>query len=92
MLRENFDQWVTAHYDELIAVARRLVNNPEDAAEAVHEAVAQTLANGRLESIENPWTWTVNAVRGTAANFRRAEKRQAALRAGLYHPTQKGSE
>ena len=75
MSPEQFESWLNEHYGELVAVARRLVNNPEDAAEVVNAAVAQTLSNGRLAEIKTPWSWMVGAVRGTAANARRSQRR-----------------
>lgn len=79
MTRAEFDVWIEQHYTQLLAVARRRTNTDEDAADAVHAAVAQTLASGRCGEIQHPWTWMVNAVRGKAKDGRRSEDRRTEL-------------
>ena len=98
MTRTDFDQWISQHYGELTAVARRLVDNPEDAVEVVHAAVAQVLdeqtiscvvetpsglayregTRCRLDEVTHPWSWMVNAIRGTAKDRRISNQRKAA--------------
>ena len=83
MTRTDFDQWISQHYGELTAVARRLVDNPEDAPEIVNDAVATTLANGHLPGVTHPWTWMVNAVRGKAKDRRVSNQRKNGRENGL---------
>jgi len=79
MSPQEFSAWLDEHYGELVAVARRLVNNPEDAAEVVNAAVARVLSNGRLGEVRSPWSWLVGAVRSQAEHSRRSTKRKTAL-------------
>lgn len=92
MDKQQFEQWLEQHMGELLAVAKRLTNSEQDAQDAVQAAVVQALGNGKLTQVKAPWTWMVNAVRGTASNIRRGNERADAakrevrrvLRAGLY--------
>ena len=79
MSPEQFSAWLDEHYGELVSVARRLVNNPEDAAEVVNAAVARVLSNGRLGEVRSPWSWLVGAVRSQAEHSRRSTKRKNTL-------------
>jgi DNA-directed RNA polymerase specialized sigma24 family protein len=90
MTKAEFDTWIGEHYGELVAVAKRRSQTDEDAAEAVQNAIAQTLASGRLAGVRSPWTWMVNAVRGTAANIRRGNARTAAARTDFKRATRAG--
>lgn len=83
MTRKAFDLWIEQHYGELVAVARRLVNNPEDATEVVHDAVAASVGNGNLSKVRAPWTWMVNAVRGKAKDRRVSDTRRSVAMAGF---------
>lgn len=84
MTRSSFDQWMEEHYGQLVAYAGRLVNNPEDAREVVHDAVAATLSNGHLSKVRAPWTWMTNAVRGYAHNRRTSDARRARGTSAFY--------
>ncbi len=77
MTRKAFDQWIEQHYGELVARARTLVNNPADAAEVIHQAVARAISNRKLGKVRNPWTWMVNSVRSAAYNQRVSDSRRA---------------
>jgi DNA-directed RNA polymerase specialized sigma24 family protein len=81
--RAEFDAWITEHYGELFAVARRRTNNDADAADAVQNAVLRTLANGKLAGVRRPWTWMVNALRSTTEHLRRGGDRTDAALRGL---------
>ena len=74
MTRGEFETWLTGHYGDLLAVARRLVRT--DAEDVVQQTVAMVLANQDLSKVRAPWTWFLNSLRGVAGNNRRSATRK----------------
>ncbi|MGH6691905.1 MAG: sigma factor [Gammaproteobacteria bacterium] len=78
MERAEFDRWIETHYNDLLAVARRRTNTPEDAQDTVQAAVARVLPH--VPAIRAPWTFVVNAVASEASNRRLANARQTRVK------------
>lgn len=73
MTRAEFDKWITKHYGELLAVARRLVNrDPED---IVQQAVLRVVSARSYTRAKAIWTFMVNNIRSAASNARRGDAR-----------------
>lgn len=93
MNREQFDVWVTAHYTELLAVARRHTRNPDDAEQDAQEVVRRMLScnvgspatvvedTPRSEFPDQPWTWATFMLRGVRDDRRGRDKTRHDARA-----------
>lgn len=77
MTRQEFDTWITEHYGELIAVAkRRGARSPQDVVQQA--AVAMYSTQGYLR-FDRPWTWAVGQVRGALSTERLSGSRRGRL-------------
>jgi DNA-directed RNA polymerase specialized sigma24 family protein len=85
--RPEFDAWIEQHYTELLKVAKRRSNHPED---AVQDAVVTFLTNRDLAEIDQPWTYLVNAIRSVAGNRRRGDDRVDELQRAVKHENRAG--
>ncbi len=81
MERSELEQWIEAHYGELLAVAIR--RHKRAAADVLHTAIAGMFASkagpGPLGSA-GFWTWAVALIRGAAKDRRVSDQRQNRLK------------
>ncbi len=80
MTRPEFDTWIEQHYTDMLKVARRRVNDAEQARDAVQHAIASALESGGYARREAIWPWMVLKVRDGAKLQRRSAARFGALR------------
>jgi len=77
MTRAGLERWLTAktgrgatNYDRLLGAAKQIVDDPDDAAEVLHNAILGLLVGDRLAKVRHPWTYIVNRIHGYATNRR----------------------
>lgn len=105
MTRSDFDLWTSAHYEELIAVARIRVDSVDDARDVVQQALARACRNERYLGLDVValgasapiWPWLVSAIRSAALTLRRSRQRQRELHerlatAGAIHSVKESAE
>jgi len=87
MDRAEFDKWITDHYQDLMAVARKRVG-VEDAEDAVQAALLRALETDNYTRCKtDPLVWIMQAVKSAASNARRSRERSAAMQERLQPET-----
>lgn len=87
MNREQFDVWVTEHYTELLAVARRRTRNADDAEQDVQDAVRRMLTMNPPGPVpaeredttrqifpDKPWSWSLSMLAAVTTDRRASDK------------------